>query len=480
MGLKNKHIIALLHIKGVGRRTVFSIANSIDGLYFSDNEFLEFLDSYFKNNIIKRVDISAFNEIENTLQKAQLIIENSLKEHVNILSFYDDNFPLSLREIPNPPIIINYKGNIKLLKEKKSIAIIGTREPTDNGKIAADYFSKEFSKKGYNIVSGLAFGCDTYAHKGCLSINGQTTAILGNGLDDKSIYPKENLGLAKQILENDGLLLSEYFIGAKVSPSFLIDRDRLQSGISQATVVIQTGIEGGTMHAVNSTLISKKPLGCIQYNASIDLDNIRTKGNEKLIKEGAFALTSKNITNFITFIDNSSNKSDNKVKGIIFDLDQTLVDSNIAEEERQKRNWNEVYSMIPFFRLYDGFNEVFKFIKENEIKVCIVTNSPKIYAEKVLKQFQIPYNCIIAYHDVKKRKPDPEPMIKAIELLKVNVSNVISFGDRVIDIQSSNNANITSIACYWGSLEKEKLNKSGYSKMIKRPIDIIDLLISDT
>lgn len=477
MGLCIKHIIALLQIKGVGRKTVFSIADTVEGINFSDRDFSLFLSSFLKTNTLKRVELTAFNNIEDALIKAQMIIENSLKEQINILSFYDDEYPTILKKISNPPIAINYKGNLNILKQKKGIAIIGTREPTKNGEIAADFFGKEFSKLGFNIVSGLAIGCDTYAHKGCISVNGQTTAILGNGLDDKSIYPKENLELTKQILKNGGLLLSEYFIGTRVSPSFLIDRDRLQSGISQATIVIQTGIEGGTMHAVNSTLVSNKPLACVQYNISENLDNVKTKGNIKLIDEGAFPLSSRNISDFENIINNKFlNSSNDKIKGIIFDLDQTLVDSNIAEKERQNRNWNEVYTMIPFFRLYDGYKEVFKYIKSSGLKVCIVTNSPKPYAEKVLSQFQIPYDYIVAFHDVKKRKPDSEPMLKALSLLNENANNVISFGDRVDDIVSSNKAKIKSIACAWGTNEKGELDKSSFFKMIKKATDIIDIL----
>lgn len=477
MGLCIKHIIALLQIKGVGRKTVFSIANTVEGINFSDKDFLIFLSSFLKKNILKRIESTAFNDIEDALNKAQMIIENSLKEQINILSFYDDEYPTILKEISNPPIAINYKGNLNILKEKKGIAIIGTREPTKNGEIAADFFGKEFSKLGFNIVSGLAIGCDTYAHKGCISVNGKTTAILGNGLDHKSIYPKENLELTKEILKNGGVLLSEYFIGTRVSPSFLIDRDRLQSAISQATIVIQTGIEGGTMHAVNSTLASNKPLACVQYNSSDDLDNIKTKGNIKLIDEGAFRLSSRNISDFANIINNIPlNTATCKVKGIIFDLDQTLIESNIAEKERQNRNWNEVYTMIPFFRLYEGYNEVFKYIKKCGLKVCIVTNSPRIYAEKVLFQFQIPYDHIVAFHDVKKRKPDPEPMLKALSLLKEDADNVISFGDRVIDIESSNKAKIKSIACVWGTSEKDELDKSSCFKIIQKATDIITIL----
>lgn len=107
---------------------------------------------------------------------------------------------------PNAPLVLYYRGNLDVL-DKPGIAVIGTREPSPNGEKAGLHFAAEFAKRGYNIVSGIAIGCDTTDHKGA------TTAFLANGLDWDSIYPKENLKLAKEMVYNGGgLLLSEYAI----------------------------------------------------------------------------------------------------------------------------------------------------------------------------------------------------------------------------------------------------------------------------
>lgn len=89
-------------------------------------------------------------------------------------------------------------------------------------------------------------------------------------------------------------------------------------------------------------------------------------------------------------------------KGVIFDLDQTLVDSSSAKQYRDNRNWTAVYTLIPQFVLYDGFNDVFEHIKKNGIKVGIVSKAPSIYVQKVLRQFNIPFDTIVAYHDVSR------------------------------------------------------------------------------
>ncbi len=163
-------------------------------------------------------------------------------------------------------------------------------------------------------------------------------------------------------------------------------------------------------------------------------------------------------------------------KNIIFDLDLTLVDSTIAESARSQRNWPLTYSLIPKFTLYDGIEEVFDFIRSNNIKVCIVSTAPRAYVEKVVKHFNIPCSCIIGYYDAKPIKPDSAPMLKALELMNEPASNVISFGDRVIDIQASNAANVESVACFWGSKEKEALLSSSYKYAAYNPNEIIGLI----
>lgn len=164
------------------------------------------------------------------------------------------------------------------------------------------------------------------------------------------------------------------------------------------------------------------------------------------------------------------------MKSIVFDLDLTLIDSSIAESARNLRQWDFVYSLIPQFSIYDGLNEVFEIIKKHNIKVAIVSTAPRLYIEKVVAQHNIPCNIIIGYHDAKPIKPHPAPMLKAIELLNDNLNNIVSFGDRVIDIQSSNSAGIESVACFWGTKEKSDLLSSSYRHAIINPREIITLI----
>ena len=168
-----------------------------------------------------------------------------------------------------------------------------------------------FAEANFNIISGLAIGCDTTAHKGALNANGLTTAFLAGGLD-LPIYPKENTALAQEIIDRGGLLVSEYPVGDPILANKFVARDRLQSGLADATLVIQTGIKGGTMHAVNATIVNKKPLYAVQYKGSI-LQHEKVQGNIKLCNDNhAQPLTSKNIEDTIVKLKEEINSKKQK------------------------------------------------------------------------------------------------------------------------------------------------------------------------
>lgn len=164
------------------------------------------------------------------------------------------------------------------------------------------------------------------------------------------------------------------------------------------------------------------------------------------------------------------------MKSIIFDLDLTLVDSTLAEQARSERNWPKAYSLIPQFTVYDGLTPIFDLIRKHDIKTAIVSTSPRAYVEKVVAHFQLPIQWIVGYHDAKPHKPNAAPMLRALEMMNEQAANTISFGDRVIDIQASNAANIESIACFWGTKERTELIRSAYRHAIVEPREIITLI----
>jgi DNA processing protein len=309
MKIRIESIVDLLQIKGMGRRTAFKICKNLDFSPTSD-EWFDVLSKFVGENPNVRMPLLNKSVITESFKRSEQILEKSENAGVKIFSFFDSQYPECLKSIADPPLIINIKGDINKLKTFDGIAIIGTREPNDAGLRAGVFFSKALAERGFNIVSGLAKGCDTAAHQGSLLVGGMTTAVLAHGL--QTIYPKENKNLAENILNSGGILLSEYLFGSGALSNYFIERDRLQSGLSKATIVIQTAQKGGTMHAVRATLNSNKILATVKYGNQ-ELGFEKTEGNEMLIRNGeAFPLSSTNLIEFINLFD--SNKLSNSIE----------------------------------------------------------------------------------------------------------------------------------------------------------------------
>ena len=302
MALNTELLITLQQLKGIGNKTILELSKALTAKTIDDlcEEWQSLRGRKYTK--ISELDLRGANQI------ACRIIEASEFEGIGIISYFEDIFPKILKMCVdedgklNPPIILYYRGEIKALN-KPGIAVIGTREPTAMGIKAGTFFAAELAKKGFNIVSGLAVGCDTTGHEGALSVGGTTTAFLANSLAWNDMYPQANIELAHRIVENGGLLLSEYPLGYKGGKYAFISRDRLQAGLSYATLVVQTGERGGTMHAVNSTLVSNKPLYAIKYNYDADLQHQKVQGNIKLLNEGkALPFNTQNISENIEFL----------------------------------------------------------------------------------------------------------------------------------------------------------------------------------
>lgn len=324
MALTKEQILTLtclkeVDVKGVGPQKIFAIGTAIDdrGLEIKSYEDLAKLMSGMKENSINKVTLSNLNDAYRVAQK---IIDASSMENIGLVGYYDNEFPDLLRKTVNedgkldPPLLLWYRGDFSITN-LPGFAVIGTREATPEGIAGGTFLSGEFAKRGFNIVSGLAIGCDTCGHKGALKVGGKTTAILANGLDHNSIYPPENQDLAEEIVENGGLLISEYRIGTPVNRYSLVARDRLQSGLSLATLVIQTGEHGGTMHAATAALKAEKPLYTMLFKDDITNQHEKCLGNALLVKKGAKYI--KGNDNFDEISDSVRNRK--PIKTDLFD-----------------------------------------------------------------------------------------------------------------------------------------------------------------
>ncbi len=153
------------------------------------------------------------------------------------------DWPISLDDLAVPPIALVIKGNIKVLTEK-SIAIVGTRNPTQYGARNAGDFAAGFVDREWSIISGGAYGIDSYAHKGALAAEGITIAVIASGIDIN--YPAGNLRLFDEILEN-GAIVSEVMPGCKALPARFLTRNRLIAALSHATLVVEAAFRSGSL-----------------------------------------------------------------------------------------------------------------------------------------------------------------------------------------------------------------------------------------
>jgi DNA processing protein len=223
---------ALMSVKGLGPKKALQVAKNIGSM----NRLSE-LSGHDLELLIGR-------EAAANLRAASLDVAPPMAaSDGSVVGFFDADYPAILRAIPDPPPLLWTRGR---MADSVAVAVVGTRKPTDWSIRTARLIVESAVSRGIVIVSGLALGTDTTAHEACLAAGGVTIAILGSGLDNPS--PAANRGLADRIVDAGGCLLAEVPPGTRPSAHSLVARDRLQSGLSVATVVIQSGIPGGTLH----------------------------------------------------------------------------------------------------------------------------------------------------------------------------------------------------------------------------------------
>ena len=197
-----------------------------------------------------------------------------------ILTFEDEEYPEPLREIFDPPPVLWVLGDVKLLA-RPSIAVVGTRHPTPYGTGMAEVLARDLASHRMVVLSGMARGIDTAAHRGALSAGGSTVAVWGTGVD--VIYPKENKSLAENILVAGGAIVSEYRLGTFPAPQNFPKRNRIISGMSIGVLVVEAGENSGTRVTARCALEQNRDVYAVP-------GNVTTKnawGPNTLIKQGA-------------------------------------------------------------------------------------------------------------------------------------------------------------------------------------------------
>lgn len=215
---------------------------------------------------------------------AESELERAESTGVSVVTMADPVYPQNLRNTPDPPPFLYIKGSLRR-EDDNAVAIVGTRRPTHYGRGITLHLASELAAAGVTVVSGLARGIDTHAHKGALVAKGRTIAVLGNGID--IAYPAENRGLMEEIADS-GAVVTENPFGTPPEPGYFPARNRIISGLSLGTVIIEASEDSGSLITADYTLKQGRRLFAVPGNIGSPV----SRGPNNLIKEGAILIQS--------------------------------------------------------------------------------------------------------------------------------------------------------------------------------------------
>ncbi len=270
-------IRALSFIPGLGPISILKIIK-----LYPDLE-----DFWCKSNqqLAKNLNQNIANKITNYIHNInpEQLEQNINSQNIKYLAIIDKEYPQLLKEIYDPPIILYYKGDINALAYKNKLAVVGARKISTYGQQITPQLLTPVVKNDIIIVSGLAIGIDSAAHQIAVNFNKPTIAVLGGGVDDCSLYPKQNYQLAEKIIQNNGIIISEYPPGTKPQAEHFPKRNRIISGLCQASLIIEAAERSGSLITAYQALEQNREVMAVPGN--ILLTN--SLGTNRLIQRGA-------------------------------------------------------------------------------------------------------------------------------------------------------------------------------------------------
>lgn len=314
--LNNNDILKLVLSNKINNKNILKVNNEFESLdNFLNSEFAKKIVSNFVNDIF---DKNFLIQLEDSYNN-QLELLN--KFNIKLISINDNNYPFLLKKIEDPPSLLFVAGEL-YSSDAVSISIVGTRKPSQYGKLAAEKFAKELSENKIIITSGLAYGIDTIAHKSVLAADGITYAVIASGIDQ--IYSDFALRTSQEILDKNGAIISIYPMGVKAIPFYFLNRNRIISGISKATIVIESAVKGGSLWTAKYTIEQNREL----YSLPGSIFSKKSEGTNNLLRKqmAAPAISTEQILEDLDLVFNpvkrdSENriKFDNEFEKIIFE-----------------------------------------------------------------------------------------------------------------------------------------------------------------
>jgi DNA processing protein len=271
--------LAWSKIKGLGPislKRIYGYFGSLEKAWYSDS------GEYIKIEGIGQKTASLINQEKAKVEPEQFFLQHQEKNPC-FCTPHQSEYPQLLLEIPSPPAVLYYRGNLRLAQTQSAnhlIGIVGTRKPTEHGKRWTYNISKALAQSGFTVVSGLAEGIDAIAHRGCLDGGGKTIAVLGNGLD--RAYPRKNKQLMTEIAEK-GLILTEYENGSLPEKGNFPARNRIVAGLCRAVLVMEAPEKSGALITARYANDFNRDV----YTLPNSPDNFQARGCLRLIHKGA-------------------------------------------------------------------------------------------------------------------------------------------------------------------------------------------------
>lgn len=277
--------MALSQVDGLGPATLKKLID-----LFGSSEILysaSFLD--LKNKSVPDKIITLLLNAKKNLDP-DLEVKKIVDQGIAVCSVFEADYPPLLKEIFDPPVLFYYRGNLKLTNNPLTLAVVGSRKISNYATAIMPNILAPAITQGVVIISGLAFGVDQLAHQLALANGGQTIAVVGSGLSWEYLYPQANVNLAKKILEQGGLLISENPPASVAMPYSFPRRNRIISGLAKASLIIEAAQKSGALITASSSLEQNREVLVVPQN----INTPNSVGVNNLIKNGAKVVTGAN------------------------------------------------------------------------------------------------------------------------------------------------------------------------------------------
>ena len=268
-------LLSLVSVPGLGPHRIrslvghFGSSQAVLDAEIKELSHVENIDEKIAHNIKSKVDHAFANHQLSLIEKHK----------IKLITYWDKEYPDILKKIYDPPVLLYVKGSL-WEDDENGIGVVGTRTASQYGRWVAERFGEDLARMGVTVVSGMARGIDTCAHRGAIKGGGKTVAVMGCGID--IIYPPENQKLYEQIAEN-GAVISEFSMGTDPVGAYFPRRNRIISGLSLGTVVVEAGKKSGALITAYLALDQGREVFAVPGS----IRSFRSKGAHKLIKEGA-------------------------------------------------------------------------------------------------------------------------------------------------------------------------------------------------